>query len=142
MEEKLTGGLTEQEIKEAEALMGETGECATRVLMQSRRQYVKELRKVIEAADVVIQVLDSRDPEGCRNSELEQNVLKQNKKMLLIVNKIDLVPAQNARAWQKYLRREFPCILFKANTQNQSSNLATSTTIFKKSMTEKSDMAN
>lgn len=122
--------------------MGETGECATRVLMQSRRQYVKELRKVIEAADVVIQVLDSRDPEGCRNSELEQNVLKQNKKMLLIVNKIDLVPAQNARAWQKYLRREFPCILFKANTQNQSSNLATSTTIFKKSMTEKSDMAN
>lgn len=85
---------------------------------QSRRAYIKELKKVIEAADVVIQVLDSRDPEGCRNNELEQNVLKQNKKMLLIVNKIDLVPPQNARAWQKYLRREFPCILFKANTQN------------------------
>jgi predicted GTPase len=99
VEEKLVGGLTETEIKEAEALMGETGECATRVIMQSRRQYIKELRKVIEAADVVIQVLDSRDPMGCRNTELEQNVVKLGKKMLLIVNKIDLVPAPNARAW-------------------------------------------
>lgn len=84
----------------------------------SRRAYVKELKKVIEAADVIIQVLDARDPEGCRNHETEQMVLKQNKKILLVVNKIDLVPPQNARAWQKYLRREFPCILFKANTQN------------------------
>ena len=34
---------------------------------------------------------------------------------MLVLNKIDLVPPQNARMWQKYLRTEFPCILFKAN---------------------------
>jgi len=54
---------------------------------------------VIEVADVVVQVLDSRDPQGSRNNELEQSVLKQDKKMLLIINKTDLVPAANARAW-------------------------------------------
>jgi nuclear GTP-binding protein len=70
---------------------------------------------VIEASDVVIEVLDARDPEGCRSEEIEQEALKQNKKILTILNKIDLVPPQNARMWQKYLRREYPCVLFKAN---------------------------
>jgi len=41
----------------------------------------------------VLQVLDARDPEGCRNFEVEQEALKQNKKVVLILNKIDLVPS-------------------------------------------------
>ena len=61
------------------------------------------MKKVVEAADVIIEVLDARDPEGCRNLEIEQLVIKQNKKILLVVNKIDLVPAENAKAWKKYL---------------------------------------
>ena len=79
---------------------------------------MKELKKVIEASDVVISVLDARDPEGCRSKELEQEVISAGKKMLLLVNKIDLVPPQNARMWQRYLRKEFPCVLFKCNRQN------------------------
>jgi nuclear GTP-binding protein len=64
-------------------------------------------------------VLDARDPEGCRSCEIEQEAVKAGKKVLLVLNKIDLVPAANARMWQKYLRQEFPCILFKANQQKQ-----------------------
>mmetsp|Transcript_19594 Transcript_19594/g.30172 ORF Transcript_19594/g.30172 Transcript_19594/m.30172 type:complete len:121 (+) Transcript_19594:289-651(+) len=71
---------------------------------QSRKAYYRELKKVIEESDVLIEVLDARDPEGCRSTEIEQEVLKQNKKLLLVLNKIDLVPPQNARMWQKYLR--------------------------------------
>jgi nuclear GTP-binding protein len=84
---------------------------------QSKKAYAKELKKVIEASDVLIEVLDARDPEGCRSNELEQSVIAQGKKMLLVVNKIDLVPPQNSRLWQRYLRREFPCVLFKSNRQ-------------------------
>jgi nuclear GTP-binding protein len=86
---------------------------------QSKKAYAKELKKVVEASDVVIEVLDARDPEGCRSHDLEKEVLSQGKKVLLVVNKIDLVPPQNARMWQRYLRREFPCVLFKSNRQSQ-----------------------
>lgn len=100
-------------------MMIKTGELEQRQAQSSRRLHLKELKRVVEAADVIIQVLDARDPEGCRNLETEQHVLKQNKKILLVVNKIDLVPAQNARAWQKHLTKDFPCVLLQANTQNQ-----------------------
>jgi len=40
-------------------------------MAQSRRAYVKELKKVIQEADVIIEVLDARDPDGCRNKDLE-----------------------------------------------------------------------
>lgn len=107
---------------------------------QSRRAYYRELKKVIEAADVIIQVLDARDPEGCRSRELEQQAVSQNKKVLLVLNKIDLVPPQNARMWQRYLRRDFACIPFKASTQSQSANLATGATLHKKSMTQNPEL--
>jgi len=55
---------------EKKALIGEDGEDAKK-MAQSRRAYYKELKKVIEAADVVIEVLDARDPEGCRSEEIE-----------------------------------------------------------------------
>jgi nuclear GTP-binding protein len=92
-EEERKDGLTEQEIKEAEAIIDPNA----RSMAQSKKAYAKELKKVVEASDVVIEVLDARDPEGCRSKELEQQVLTQGKKMLLVVNKIDLVPPQNSR---------------------------------------------
>lgn len=110
-----------------------------RQMIQSRKAYYRELKKVLEESDVVIQVLDARDPMGCRNAEVEQETLKQGKKVLLVLNKIDLVPPQNARMWQKYLRQEFPCVLFKANQQKQH-NLGGGFSLHKSSMIDKADM--
>lgn len=59
--------------------------------------------------------------------------------MLLILNKIDLVPTTNARMWQKYLRQEFPCLLFKANQQKQH-NLGGGASLHKNSMIDKTAM--
>ena len=61
------------------------------------------------------------------------------KKVLLVVNKIDLVPPQNSRLWQRYLRREYPCVLFKSNRQQQD-NLSSGIALHKQSMVGKSDM--
>lgn len=124
---------------EKKAAVEEEGQDAKK-MAQSRKAYYRELKKVIEAADVVIEVLDARDPEGCRSEEIEQEVLKQNKKLLLVLNKIDLVPPQNARMWQKYLRTEFPCILFKANQQNQQKNYGMGASLHKQSMIDKPGM--
>ena len=50
---KKTAGLTPKELAEAESLMKETGELDpnSRSMAQSRRAYIKELKKVVEAAD-------------------------------------------------------------------------------------------
>lgn len=66
-EEKKYGGLTEEEIREAEAIIDPNA----RAMNQSKKAYAKELKKVVEASDVIIEVLDARDPEGCRSKTLE-----------------------------------------------------------------------
>ena len=43
--------------------------------------------------------------------------------MILLLNKIDLVPRENALNWVSFLKHEYPTIPFKASTQTQRSNL-------------------
>jgi len=89
-----------------------------------KRSFYKEFRNVVDQADVVLQVLDARDPEGCRCKDAETAVLANyNKRLILILNKIDLVPPEVAKAWHKHLSKQFPTVLFKANTQNQKGKL-------------------
>ena len=106
----------------------------------SRKAYIKVLDQVIENSDVILEVLDARDPLSCRNKELENKIKsgKYSKKIILILNKIDLIPVQNAIDWQKYLSNEFPCVLFKSNTQSQSNNLSQSN-LFDKNLKEQKD---
>ena len=106
----------------------------------SRKAYIKVLDQVIENSDVILEVLDARDPLSCRNKELENKIKsgKYSKKIILVLNKIDLIPVQNAIDWQKYLSNEFPCVLFKSNTQSQSNNLSQSN-LFDKNLKEQKE---
>ncbi|XP_068034807.1 guanine nucleotide-binding protein-like 3-like protein isoform X2 [Anomalospiza imberbis] len=88
----------------------------------SLRQFGRELRKVLTASDVVLEVLDARDPQGCRSARLE-GALRPQQHLVLVLNKIDLVPRDVVAAWLKHLRAEFPTVAFKACTQQQSRNL-------------------
>ncbi|CAG5984058.1 unnamed protein product [Menidia menidia] len=91
----------------------------------SRKAYYREFKKVVEASDVILEVLDARDPLGCRCPQVEQAVIQSgtNKKIVLVLNKIDLVTKEIVEKWIKYLRNEFPTVAFKASTQQQSKNL-------------------
>ncbi len=58
---------------------------------------------------------------------MEQEVRKmdgQGKRLLGVVNKIDLVPRENLEAWLKHLRHYFPVLPFKSSTQSQRNNLS------------------
>lgn len=90
------------------------------------KSYYKEFKKVVESADVILEVLDARDPLGSRCPQVEQLVVEAGKKLVLVLNKIDLIPKANLDAWLKYLRRELPTVAFKASTQSQNDNLAQS----------------
>ncbi|KAM8753259.1 guanine nucleotide-binding protein-like 3-like protein [Rhynchonycteris naso] len=91
----------------------------------TRKAYYKEFRKVVEYSDVILEVLDARDPLGCRCFQMEEAVLQAegNKKLVLVLNKIDLVPKQIIEKWLDYLRNELPTVAFKASTQHQVKNL-------------------
>lgn len=56
----------------------------------SDRAFYKELAKVIEASDVILEVLDARDPLGTRCVDMEKMVMKSgpDKHLVLLLNKI------------------------------------------------------
>ena len=46
------------------------------------------LKSALDSADVIVQILDARDPMSCRSQHLETLAKENGKKMLLVVNKI------------------------------------------------------
>uniref|UniRef100_A0A8D2DGM6 Guanine nucleotide-binding protein-like 3 n=1 Tax=Sciurus vulgaris TaxID=55149 RepID=A0A8D2DGM6_SCIVU len=73
--------------------------------------------EVIEASDVVLEVLDARDPLGCRCPQVEEAVVQSgHKKLILVLNKSDLIPKENLESWLNYLKKELPTVVFKAST--------------------------
>mmetsp|Transcript_18797 Transcript_18797/g.46175 ORF Transcript_18797/g.46175 Transcript_18797/m.46175 type:complete len:233 (-) Transcript_18797:69-767(-) len=89
----------------------------------SRKAFMKEFNKVIETADVILEVLDARDPLGCRCLDAEKKVMAAKggarKRIVLVLNKVDLVPKEVVQKWLTFLRHEFPTIAFRSSLQDQ-----------------------
>ncbi|VEU21967.1 DEKNAAC102958 [Brettanomyces naardenensis] len=86
---------------------------------QSKRIW-NELFKVVDSSDVVIQVLDARDPMGTRCQPVEGYIQKEcpHKHVILVLNKCDLVPTWVAAAWVKHLSKDYPTLAFHASITN------------------------
>lgn len=100
-------------------------------LEKSRKAYDKIFKTVVDASDVILYVLDARDPEGTRSRRVEQAVLQsQGKRLILILNKIDLVPPYVLQQWLTFLKSSFPTIPLRAAPG------ATNSTSFNRTLTQ------
>uniref|UniRef100_A0A2K5CH67 G domain-containing protein n=1 Tax=Aotus nancymaae TaxID=37293 RepID=A0A2K5CH67_AOTNA len=94
---------------------------------ERKEEVLQELNtyEVVEYSDVILEVLDARDPLGCCCFQIEEAVLRAqgNKKLVLVLNKIYLVPKEVVEKWLDYLQNELLTMAFKASTQHQVKNL-------------------
>ncbi|KAL5107040.1 Nucleolar GTP-binding protein 2 [Taenia crassiceps] len=83
----------------------------------SSKRLWNELFKVIDSSDVVLYVLDARDPMGTRSRYIEQYMKKEkpNKHLIFVINKVDLVPVWITKRWKTILSSEYPTLVFYAN---------------------------
>ncbi|EON62475.1 hypothetical protein W97_01697 [Coniosporium apollinis CBS 100218] len=86
---------------------------------QSKRIW-NELYKVIDSSDVILHVLDARDPEGTRCRSVEKYIATEapHKHLVFILNKVDLVPSKVAAAWVRTLSKDHPTLAFHASITN------------------------
>ncbi|KAI0905658.1 nucleolar GTP-binding protein 2 [Ustulina deusta] len=86
---------------------------------QSKRIW-NELHKVLDSSDVVLHVLDARNPEGTRCRAVEQYLKKEapHKHLVFVLNKVDLVPTKVAAAWVRHLSKEVPTLAFHSSITN------------------------
>lgn len=112
------------ETKDVDLVREDTGEKAAQrdwifAAGQSRRIW-NELHKVIDSSDVLLQVLDARDPMGTRSKYIEQFLRKEkpHKHLFFILNKVDLVPVWVTQRWVAILSAEYPTIAFHASMQH------------------------
>ncbi|RDB21805.1 Guanine nucleotide-binding protein-like 3 [Hypsizygus marmoreus] len=118
-------GLHPEDPSSSTSILGRTKE-------QMRKYYLRTLHKVVDQSDIIILVLDARDPEGCRSRLVEEEVRRretEGKKLVFVLNKVDLIPKANAQAWLKYLRHTTPTLPFlsSSSAQHQRTNIASST---------------
>lgn len=94
---------------------------------RSLQRFFKEFRRVVENCDVLLQVLDARDPLGCRLTQLEKNIRStygdEKKKIVVVLNKVDMLPSKEVvDAWIHYFEEQerLMCIPFAATVKGSA----------------------
>ncbi|KIY70789.1 NGP1NT-domain-containing protein [Cylindrobasidium torrendii FP15055 ss-10] len=82
----------------------------------SRRIY-GELYKVIDSSDVILHILDARDPMGTLCESVLEYIKKEksHKQVVLVINKCDLVPNWVTARYIQHLTPRYPTIAFHAS---------------------------
>ena len=79
--------------------------------MKQRKAW-RVVKEAIDEADIIVEVVDARDPIGTRNRKLERLVQEEGKPILIVMNKADLVPKEWAEDYKR--RSEIPVVFISA----------------------------
>jgi ribosome biogenesis GTPase A len=65
--------------------------------------FIKQIHTLINEADIILEILDARFPQRTRNKQIEDIILAKEKKLILIINKSDLVTKKEINKTKKDL---------------------------------------
>lgn len=75
----------------------------------------RNLAWIVRRADVVLEVVDARDPMSTRSRRLERMVNALGKKLIIVINKTDLIPLDVAAKWKRIFEDQgFPTVYMAA----------------------------
>ncbi|GJQ11232.1 hypothetical protein GpartN1_g3023.t1 [Galdieria partita] len=81
------------------------------------RRHLKDFKQLVNQCDVILQVIDARDPLGTRSMKAEKHIMSNfggSKRIILVLNKVDMIPNPIATQWIEYLSTFHPTIPFCA----------------------------
>jgi len=106
-----TASVKEEEVKE----LSDTKEKAY-LKGQSRRIWA-ELYKVLDSSDVVVHILDSRDPLGTECLNIRKYLKKHpHKHLVYLLNKVDLLPTSVTAKWLSHFSKQTPTLAYHASS--------------------------
>jgi len=77
----------------------------------------RRVKRAVSMADVVLEVVDARDPLGTRCKRVERLARARGKKLIIVINKSDLVPRGVLERWKELFSKEFPTIYVSAKSR-------------------------
>jgi len=83
----------------------------------------RQFWRVIEMSDILLLILDIRYATATFPPSLYEYIVKKQKSLILVLNKIDLIPPELSAAWKSYLIQRFPNIHVAFFTSFPSYNL-------------------
>lgn len=96
---------TEDIPKDIETLDSELGQLKAQALLENgeamklSKESFNLITKAIDESEIIFQILDGRDPYGCRLTEIEKRIKDKGKTLINIINKCDLIPTDVAIRW-------------------------------------------
>ena len=73
------------------------------------RRYHSTFQEIVDMSDILLEVLDIRDPLACRLEHAENTIRSKHgeqKSIVHILNKVDLIPSEIAQRWVSYFRAQ------------------------------------
>ncbi|XP_048398849.1 large subunit GTPase 1 homolog isoform X2 [Stegostoma tigrinum] len=128
--EDRTGLLTREESKKIKKLQEENKQflCIPRSLeeegnliltpFERNLEFWRQLWRVIERSDIIVQIVDARNPLLFRCEDLERYVkeIQKDKDNMILLNKSDLLTCEQRRAWARYFDKEGVQVIFWSAT--------------------------
>lgn len=87
----------------------------------TRQTYITTLQHTIDQSSIILHILDARDPLSFLSSYVVNQTLRNSdKRLILVLNKSDLIPKTVLDQWLTYLRRRHATIPLSCKKGNTS----------------------